>query len=135
MIGARATKRRMVHGKSSEAEVCPAQERKTFLNRYKQRSDEIMMKSCNSFIPHWGKPHVRNELKMYFFFRSSHPNCIFFCRVQPVNSRYAPIASRRLRRLEALSASLEKRRWWRHFTAAALIPIPAESTPHIHYFF
>ena len=31
MIGARATKRRMVHGKSSEAEVCPAQERKTFL--------------------------------------------------------------------------------------------------------
>ena len=31
MIGARATKRRMVHGKSSEAEVGPAQERKTFL--------------------------------------------------------------------------------------------------------
>ena len=52
MIGARATKRRMVHGKSSEAEVGPAQERKTFLNRYGW--DKIL-------------PHVRNELKMYFF--------------------------------------------------------------------
>ncbi len=41
MIGARATKRRMVHGKSSEAEVGPAEERKTFLNRYKQRSQKV----------------------------------------------------------------------------------------------
>ena len=39
MIGARATKRQMVHGKSSEAEVGQAQERKTFLNRYKQMSE------------------------------------------------------------------------------------------------
>ena len=42
----------MVHGKSSEADVGPAQERKTFLNRHGW--DKIL-------------PHVRNELKMYFF--------------------------------------------------------------------
>ena len=46
--------------------------------------------------------------QMAFFFRITHPNGIFFCREQLTNSRYAPIASRRLRRLEALSASLEK---------------------------
>ena len=58
MIGARATKRRMVHGKSSEAEVGPAQERKIpkkskksekFLKIQKIRKFQKIAKNCKKF--------------------------------------------------------------------------------------
>ena len=50
MIGARARSDQetdeMVHGKSSEAEVGPAQERKTFLNRYTKKRSKKLRSYC-----------------------------------------------------------------------------------------